>query len=99
MFQLWYATNFLHVRGVTTCTEDTANPGRVVRVCRSDEGSGSVVHQGSDFDGDTLCCVSTHPGHSFPTFQRYLSLQGLLEHRYHVVALNTIDVEPFCPAL
>lgn len=47
-------TDLLHVSSVASCSKDASNLCSIVGVGRSDQSSGSIVHQSGNFDRNTL---------------------------------------------
>lgn len=54
MSDLGHRSRVLHVSGIDSGTEDTANLNRRIGISRGDERSSRIVDQGNDFDGQSL---------------------------------------------
>jgi hypothetical protein len=87
-----------HVGCVATCAEYAADSHGLVCVGRGDEGTGGVVDDSSEGNGEVL--LSSQLEVILPQYHRaYLLLQGRLELRNNVKALHAVNVEAFGPSL
>jgi hypothetical protein len=87
-----------HIGCVATCAEYATDSHGRVRVGGGDEGTGGVVNDGSEGNGDVL--LSGQLEITLPVYHRaYLLLEGRLKLRNNVIALHAVNIEAFGPPL
>jgi hypothetical protein len=96
--KLWDGTAVLHVRSVTSGTEDASDLHASISVGGSDKSTGGIVDQSGKLDWNALFHVNQkllrrQSGETDPLGK------GSFEHWDDIMALNTMDIKTLGPAL
>jgi hypothetical protein len=94
--QLGDGAAIFHIRSVATGAKDAADSHGLVGVGGGDQGTGCIVDEGGEGDGEILGILVRKSGLSTGS---YSFLDGGLELRNNVLPLNTVNVEALGPAL